>query len=429
MSLLQRIRVAAVLWSLLAVASTARAGLLWEDTVSGGGPDGQADDVVTDGSLVFASGFISTDGGTLALVRSYAARTGALAWEDVPPAPAAESGPLALDGGRLFATAFATSGNDGGGADWYLRAYDAASGHVLWTDLRDDGDFAGTADVAAIDGRVFATGTASEAGGSAAFTVRAYDAASGTLLWQDAPGDGGETGSGSVIAADASGRVFAAGRIGSTLHVAAYAQDTGEILWTHDSPGLPIVDELVVAGKRVFVAARVDGELGVRAYDASTGAQLWQRRESAPFDPIAPFSVSEVGLAATADLVVVGRWLTRAGATLSAWDAASGEPVWNVANAGVSRSLEVGDGRVLGVTGASAFLARAFTLVSGAPVWSTPLDVENSALALARSGSLVFVAGVAGPGLGTFHVAAFDTGRGFAIRPVPRGSRRLPITR
>lgn len=418
---------------MLGVASSrpATAGEIWHDTVFGGGPDGQANAIVTDGARVYAAGFVSTPTSSAGLVRGYDARTGTVLWEDRLETSGAqyEFHRLATDGNRLFATAIVVHQPDAGGFAWLVRAYDARTGNLLWEDARDDGQSGEAVGVTTANGRVFVTGAGSETGARSAFVVRAYDAATGDLLWQDFPGDSGSIDVGFDVATSG-GRVFAAGRIGNTLHVAAYAQDDGRLLWTQDEDrGSPHVDGLVTADGRLFVAALAGGDLLLRAFDAPTGRVLWKDREAPPSDGTGSYAIFDVGLAADADLAVVGRRHWDGSAALIARDAATGALAWRDDDPEVTRSLQIGGGRVFGVSGASELLARAFALEGGRPAWSSPRDPDGSALALARSGSLVFVAGVAGPKAGTFHVAAFDTSTRGGVRPVVPGGRRLPITR
>jgi outer membrane protein assembly factor BamB len=409
-----------------ALASVAHADPLWEDTVFAGGRDGQANAVVSDGRRVYAAGFAATPTGEVGIVRSYEPRTGTVVWDDRPSEPAAIEAftALAVDRGRLFATALVVRGTGASGFDWLLRANDASSGALLWQDERDSAE---AIDVATEGGRVFVTGAIKGPDADDSFVVRAHDAASGALLWEDLPAGDGTVDAGLAITARA-GRVFAAGRLDDALHVVAYAQDTGAILWTQDRPGIVSIGGLVVAGDRVFVAAIVGAELRVYALAASTGSVMWRYRETATGTGPATYPIADVGLAATAERVFVGR-VADGDDALFALDAASGASLWRRDDPGVTRSLEIGGGRVFGVAGAPGPLARGFDVATGATVWSSPLDRDGSALALARSGPLVFVGGVAGPGFGSFHVEAFDTSAQDRVVPiVPRG-RRMPIVR
>ena len=85
----------AALALLLAIASSAHAGLLWQDTVSAGGPDGQANAVVTAAGRVHVAGFITAPESSIALVRTYDEATGELLWDSRVPI-AFELGDLAI---------------------------------------------------------------------------------------------------------------------------------------------------------------------------------------------------------------------------------------------------------------------------------------------------------------------------------------------
>ncbi|MBM4246556.1 MAG: hypothetical protein FJ148_22625 [Deltaproteobacteria bacterium] len=415
---------AAVLLVAVATARSAAAGPLWQDTVYGGGPDGQANAVVADGVRACAGGFVATRTSVLGLLRCYDARTGSVLWEDRPGANGDdyEVGRFAADGDRLFATALVV--RPASGFDWVVRAHDVRTGELLWEDARDGVGTDEPAALATAGGRVFVTGAAAGPDANTRYVVRAYDAASGALLWQDLSGPVGPADVGFEVAAS-SGLVFAAGRIGQALHVAAYAQEDGRIVWTYDEePGFPHVSGLVTANGRLFLAAIAERDLLLRALDPPTGRVLWKDREAAPRSGRGFHPIFDVGLAAEAGLAVVGRRHWDGTAAILARDAATGAPVWRDDDPRVTLGLQIGAGRVFGASGAGELLARAFALDTGRPAWSGTSDPEGSALALARSGSPVFVAGVAGPKAGTFHVAAFDASARAGLRPiVPRGGR------
>ena len=69
---------------------------------------------------------------------------------------------------------------------WSVRAYEAHSGLLLWEDHFDragghDTDFG----IAAGEGLVVAAGRTMDAAGNLDWTVRAYEPRTGTLLWED----------------------------------------------------------------------------------------------------------------------------------------------------------------------------------------------------------------------------------------------------
>src|SRR6185436_7203906 len=65
---------------------------------------------------------------------------------------------------------------------WIVRAYDASTGTFLWQDQLED-TFAGAESIVALPGRVIVGGFDDSDVASDAL-VRAYDPTDGTLLWQ-----------------------------------------------------------------------------------------------------------------------------------------------------------------------------------------------------------------------------------------------------
>jgi outer membrane protein assembly factor BamB len=401
----------------------AHARPIWQDTVPTA-VDGQANAVVAGDGRVFAGGFVvsTATGNEDLLIRAYAQENGRVLWEDrvVDPARSSDVGSLALDGGRLFATALAFDPN---GSVWAVRSDDAASGGLLWQDAADAGQ---TADVAAASGRTFAAGALGAIGGGSggSFAVRAYDAASGVVLWEDRA-----SGSGSADVAFAvrvaGDRVIAAGRSRNALAVCAYDAASGALIWTDDAAGFASRVQLAVAGGRAFVASETDRVATLRAYDASSGDALWQ--VTLPADPDGR-QIVELGLAASDASAFLGRALGVADAALFAFAAPSGTPLWQRGDTGVARSLQVSGGRLFAASGAPELLARAFATDTGADAWSSGAQPDASALALAVDGPLALVAGVAGPRFGSFHLAAYGTATTRLLTPIRRGPR-LPINR
>ena len=407
---------------LLAIASSAHAGLLWEDTVSGGGPDGQANSVVAAAGRVHVAGFFSSPESSVALVRTYDEATGALLWDSRVPI-AFELGELALEDGRLFATAFVSRGHDLGSREWAVVAYDAASGAELWQDVRDDGPFGQAWSLATADGRLFAAGTGSTDASSTAFVVRALDAATGAQLWADSPGPSGADGSFAIAVGDA--RVFAAGPVDGHVRLVAYAQEDGRELWSATGAELPYfgrIGGLAFAGGRVLLATDLHDEVLVQAWDAASGALVWQRSVG-PDDPGKTFG--EVAIAADERVGVIG--YSSEGQHLIAWDAATGAPLWRDDDTRATRDLQIEDGVLWALAG--SFQVRACDATSGRGLWSSAFIPGRSSLSLARSGSRAFVAGVAGPGFGTFAVTALDTSVPAEVRVIAPGARRLTTTR
>ncbi len=93
------------------------------------------------------------------------------------------------------------------------------------------------------------------------------------------------------------------------------------------------------------------------------------------------------------------------------------------------QNLQIDGGVLWALGGLPAFQVRAWDAASGRGLWSSALIPGRSSLSLARSGSRAFVAGVAGPGFGTFDVTALDTSVPAEVRVIAPGARRLTTTR
>ena len=219
--------------------------VLWEDQCPGN--DSRASAIGARAGRVFVTGRCDT----LFVVRAYDARTGALVWS-----ASGVGGALALEGDRLFVT-----GSDASGTP-LLRSYEAGTGTLAW-------EVRGVAGAVAVEG-----GAVFVAGGQ---HVGAFDASTGTLLWQDDPGD-------FVLAITAGeGRVFVAG-LGNHFLVRAYDAASGELLWT-DQPGGIQGGGITVGGGQAFVAGFFRGT--VRAYDAVGGQLRWESDFPGEASPVA----------------------------------------------------------------------------------------------------------------------------------------------
>lgn len=415
----------ATLVATLAAATGAHATPLWQDSVSDDGVgDGQANDVVANEHGVFAGGFVAAEQSEL-LVRAYDAASGRVLWEDRSAAPGTgfnEVGRLALLDDRLFATVFTARSGNTTGQDWVVRAYDARSGSLLWTDDLDRGEGDWARRVAAAGTRVFVAGSLTSAAQRPALAVRAYDAADGALLWEDEVGELEPLAPHPAIAASGD-HVYVGGKVGGVPQLRAYEQASGEIAWSIDVAPAGQVEQIAVTGDRVVVAARILEALSLRVHDGTTGALLWQRDEASP-GPI-----REIQLAATADAVFAGvRPDFEGPSRIHAYSAEEGDPLW-MRHTDVARDLTADGGLLYAASGLGEFGARSFDAASGREVWQSDRQELASALALAVRGPLVFLAGAAGMGPGTFHVAAFDTRARQPLRSVQRGGLRLPTRR
>lgn len=379
-----------------APALAATGSLLWENRGQPT-PFGTAVAVAVHGNIVVASGNVNTDTSNPAtadwFVRAADATTGATLWEDRLDATGSEdrSQGIAIDGSRVFASGWVRT--PATGFDFVVRAYDLRTGALLWQQRIDRGGRFELAEViAAGGGRVYAAGRVLGASGSSDFAVFAFDGRTGDLLWQSVTDPRGRRLTDVAWAVSLKGdRVFAAGTIGgvSDLLVRAYDAETGRIIWEDvvlnatnvlDNKSLAVAGDTLYASGVMWNSAG-GGDFLVRAYDATTGALRWS-------DQFAGGGVSEATALAVAGgrLIAAGYagcdpatgggcdWLVRA------YSADSGALLWQdrlpgsggdaqaVTIAAQDSRVYVGGGVAGGSTGFAATL-RAYGTKSGQLLW------------------------------------------------------------
>jgi glucose dehydrogenase len=244
---------------------TVPSALAWEDHVDLG-PFEQAFSAAAQDDQVFVAGFTSAPSGARDfLVRAYDVHTGALRWRSqVKKGSDDFASGVVTDGQSVF-----VSGNaliSGHGYDWVLRAYDANTGALLWENLFDlagQDDFCRGTAIAVEKDKLFLGGYVTNAQGNLDWMVRAYDTSSGALVWQDQRDVGGlSDGVRALTVKD--GRLFVTGW-GFTADaeralVRAYDSDSGALLWEKDTLGAADL-----GGETFGVAI---GALGTRVYAA-----------------------------------------------------------------------------------------------------------------------------------------------------------------
>lgn len=272
--------------------------LAWEDLHDRAGRNDVARAVVGGGGRIYAGGYaISATANRDAVLRAYDAATGALVWSALRDSGGHDeisTQTIAADGPRVFAGGIAAPAGD---TDWVVHAHRADTGELLWQSTFDGGDFDHTVALAARGGRVFSGGVTTSADVVRHFTVRANDAATGALLWEDRqPGMSGYFFATDVawqlVAVDQ--QVIAAGSVGSddgTIHFAVRAYDaaTGALLWSDvvdGGAGADVAFSIAAEGNRVFVGGTggpacssfdaANCDIVVRAYNANTGAVMWE---------------------------------------------------------------------------------------------------------------------------------------------------------
>ena len=261
-------------------AHDARTGRqLWQDAFFGANPDSnKVQTIVAATGRVYAGGFASaTANTTVAMVRAYNAATGAPLWEDRFGAAGffASVTSLALDrsarkedddrlpSGLLYATGRALRPDFK--TEWIVRAYDALTGAIRWQDTLDVTRFNDAVSVAAVDGRVITAGFTSDASAlSRHFTVRSYDGGTGALLWQDRLPNGVNRfygGDAAVQVAIDGDRVVAVGQssdaAGENFTVRTYDTQSGRLIWQDQfttGSGADEAASVAIRNGRAFVA-------------------------------------------------------------------------------------------------------------------------------------------------------------------------------
>jgi hypothetical protein len=319
--------------------------LQWDDRVEFSGGPFRATDVAVGGPRAFVVGQGDAATGDYEVVRAYDSRTGALLWDDewsvlgnigFPPS-------VTTSGDRVF-VASSRPALSGLGRNMLVKAYDAGTGTLLWEDQFNRGGDDFTVQIVDSGALVFVAGAASAAPFPVQtdFAVRALDAATGALVWQDFYDFEGNVDQARGIVVSQN-RVYAVG-FGrhadgdDDIVVRAYDANTGVPLWTDTFDGAGHSDfatKIAVLGPRVFVAGWAADALGntdflVRAHDADTGNLLWQDRSDGPgnFD-------WAMNLDGRGDrMYVVGRMGSGMGlvgsfdAVVRAYDAATGALAW-----------------------------------------------------------------------------------------------------
>ena len=337
-------------------------------------------------------------------VRGLDRRTGSTIWEDrFGPVRSGLAKDVAVDGQRAFAAGWIFA--PGRGFEFVVRAYDVRNGAVLWS--REVGRGPQCADeqpglarcvakaVSVGGGRVFVVGHLTGTAARSDFAILAFDAETGTPLWDsvtDPTGTGANDRAWAVSAQN--DRVFVLGEIGDNAGLLLRAHDarTGVILWQHYLPGarnFTIKDTLAAGRYGVFISGMdAESHFFVQGDEPQTGALLWedhandsgQAGEATAIvlaeDDTELFAVGVVGCDPATFLgcaLAVRAYDARRGLTWQRDDAAAAGD-WFAA------TITVGEGRVFLAAGELLDdgqyhgVVRAYAAEDGAFSWSAPLD-------------------------------------------------------
>ena len=288
-----------VLSSLVATAGWCAPGdLVWQNRGQSA-PFGGAFAIDIGESVAVASGQIcSTPTPTFStcdwFVRAHDSRTGATLWEDRVDGGGGydSTEAVAVEGSRAFAVGWVRAAATG--FDFVVRAYRVREGTLLWEKRIDRGGKSERAfSVAASKGRVFVAGSVFGTDGRHDFSLLVFDARTGGILWESQKSVAPFGGLANGVRAKGE-RVFVAGQVGSatpnlfSLVVRAHNAKTGALLWEDDvadaittTPVTP--DAMAVSGNLLFVGAAVADinsnifahDFLLRAYDVRSGALMW----------------------------------------------------------------------------------------------------------------------------------------------------------
>ncbi len=274
-------------------AYNAKTGQLsWDDGFSNGGVGiNQALAVTAHSEMVYAAGMGETnENKTEFIVRAYNSKTGILKWSDNYEAGGGSNKANAITASNNIVYAAGEGDNITGVCQFIVRAYDSQTGSLVWNDQFDTGFLGGGANAIAIDANnLYVAGTACGDECVGEFVVRSYNSKTGELLWSDEFDNDGKGGLGANDIAVIGNRVIAVGSVFTNTGnlaflVRAYDAKTGELVWENQEPNNPLVNTpfTVTINKNMVYAAGFIFPLSgpvvflVRAYDSKTGSLVWE---------------------------------------------------------------------------------------------------------------------------------------------------------
>jgi hypothetical protein len=392
----------------------------YDGKVSGG--DVANDLVVSpDGSSLYVTGSVEQWGQTFSFgTVKYDAPTGTPIWDTFHLVPwsdrlVAESIATTPDGSIVIVVGYAFTPM--AKYDILTVAYDAVKGTRLWSG-RHPGYPAHSVAVGPGGDTVYVTGHFNNTGTAADYVTLAYDVASGEPIWQrryDGTVSGNDFARRVTVSPDGStvyvsGCSDGLGTLADWLTI-AYDAGTGTELWDrrYIRPGVDDALGLGVSpdGSRLFATGfshGSDSDAATLAYDTATGEELWSSRYDGPssYGDVAHSLVvnpdggtvyvtgSSSGIGTSHDYITL------------AYDAATGEQTWSARYDGSTSGMDLAreiavthNGSKVVVTGFSSGMSRSYdyVTVAYAPVYKVDIDVapvhnENLVMACGRGGTV-----------------------------------------
>lgn len=271
-----------VVWVLVgAVAAVAGGELVWDRELRvAGATQAELHALLAVDDVVVAAGRARIEPLDDWVVFGLDARTGETLWQDVDTV-ASEAFAAAAGGGRLHVVGSLCAVFDR--CDGLIRTYESSSGEILWEDRFDLSGLDTIATVARLDhARLFVLGEKRIPARDG--FVRAYDAATGALLWQQTwkMANDPYVDAGPIGASVAGGRLILASNdwLGGNLNsvaMRAYDAASGALLWAMNRPpeGTAFVSAQATIGD-MAAAVGSSPDLTIWAVDARNGHTAWQ---------------------------------------------------------------------------------------------------------------------------------------------------------